>query len=142
MNLKHQAIAKNLEQKRVEAEAELDTAKEELQRIKDERVSSAGEISKLRTQLATVGKLDARMQRLAELNTGLENLDSQTNDLQSARRDITRIQNQTESMRNENTRIQEARTRERKEFEETSKRIGDLQREKQAVEEQNVNLQK
>lgn len=141
MNLKHQAIAKNLEKKRAEAEAELDTAKEELQRIKDERVSSAGEISKLRTQLATVGQLDARMQHLAELNTGLENLDSQTNDLQSARRDITRIQNQIESVRNENTRIQEARTRERKEFEETSKRIGDLQREKQAVEEQNVNLQ-
>jgi hypothetical protein len=144
--MRNDALVKNLEQRRTEAESQVKIMKEELQRMQDERVSYSNSASVLQQELSACREENIRkasqIKQLEQQSVSLEALEQQEASLEYARAEITQLRTILEDVRNEATGSLSSALQIPKDIENRLLKVDDLELQTDALKEQNLNLQK
>jgi len=145
MVMRHDALVKNLEQRRAEAEIKLRTSKEELQRTKDENSNYVSSLNQLQAEINQykdqIVQQSARIGQLEGAVPSQGGLDRKESEIQSTRNELTGLRDMIEAAQTEAAQNLGAALRTQRELESRLRRVDVLEKEKESLQQQNVNLQ-
>ena len=143
--MRNDALVKNLEQRRAEAESQVTTMKEELQRMQSEREKCTSSTVQLQCELSACREDWTRQAKHIEvLETQIirrEALERQETSLKYARGEIGELRTRLEHVQNEATGSLNTAIQMSKQIENHLRQVNDLEQEKEALKEQNAALQ-
>lgn len=143
--MRHDALVKNLEQRRAEAESQVTVMKEELQQMQGDRESCANSTTQLQRELsacrAEAIQQSRHIKQLEMQSVSRELLERQEASLKCALGEIAELRTRLERIQTEATRSNCAVLQSARDIEHCLRQLNDQEHEKESLREQNIILQ-